>query len=388
VAAPEAAEIGGENYSKGENGMSIPNQFFFFWGLNTALPYVRYLTMAMVRHKHPDADMYLYSCRCSDKDKWGSGIFCDFQFNGDELNKVYLKLESECVKIPDNLRTVAYDVLLNSKEPAPWDSIKYDQAAIETALRTCATPETLAVALKAVVDRRTAREAKRPSKHNYIQEAVERLGVKLCEYEPADKRVYTMPPPNVSDIFSVEILSKLGGWYLDLDQLVMKSLEPMGSAYDFIAGGQSCFYIGIFGSSPNGAVVGDFYGKMLGSYDEKYYNSSGITAIVMSCLNDNNWLRWFKDRSNGVNHIVEQDHFYPLIAHDGAKRFWAGDFNIDDCGSECVHYYGNNPVSQKAFREISPQNILTWEGGRNCMSRYISKISSGGQSLKNILCLE
>ena len=66
----------------------IPRQFFFFWGQNTALPYTRYLTMATCRLQHPDAPMYLYQCRCADRDHWGCGIFVDFQFNGEELNKL------------------------------------------------------------------------------------------------------------------------------------------------------------------------------------------------------------------------------------------------------------------------------------------------------------
>jgi hypothetical protein len=151
------------------------------------------------------------------------------------------------------------------------------------------------------------------------------------------------------------------------------------------------FYIGIFGSKKGGLVVGDFYGKMLGSYDPKFYNSSGIAAIVHSCLEDNEWLKWFRNTSNGTNHILEQNHFYPLLASDGSNRFWGGNFDI--CGrdgqeSECVHYYGGNPVSQRFFREMTPSNILDFEGGNNCMSKYIRKISNGGQSCKKELCFE
>jgi hypothetical protein len=371
--------------------MPIPHSALFFWGQNTALPYTRFLTMATFRLHHPDWSMALYQCRCADKDHWGCGIFVDFQFNGEELEKLYRELETEGVKVEQNLRDVAYDVLLHSKEPAPWDSIRYDQAAIKAALKTCATPETLTAELSKVVEKRLAREARRPQKHNYIQEAVERLGVELREYAPADKRVYTMPPPNVSDIFSVEILGQQGGWYLDLDQVVLRPLGGLSNYYDFICGGQTVFYIGIFGSKQGGAVVGDFYGKMLGSYDPKFYNSSGISAIVHSSLEDNAWLAWFKDPRNGTNHILEQNHFYPLLAPDGSNRFWSGNFDIcgnDAAGSECVHYYGGNPVSQKFFREMTPDNILSYEGGANCMSKYIAKVSNGGQSNKKIFCFE
>ena len=369
--------------------MPIPKQAFFFWANHTPLSYMRYLTMATFRHQHPDWPMYLFRCTCSDMDKWGQGIFSDFQFNGDELNKICIKLQNEKVPVTEEMHLLAFKILFKGRTPAPWDSVKMDQAAIEDALRNCTTPETLTEALQKVVDKRDARESKRPSKHNYIQEAVERLGVQLCEYEPSDKRVYTMPPPNASDIFSVEILIQRGGWYLDVDQVVMKPLDGLSNNYDFVCGGQTAFYIGVFGSTQGGAVVGDFYGKMLGSYDEKYYNSSGISAIVNGSINDNEWLRWFRNPKNGINHIMSQEHFYPLLAPDGANRFWGGDFPIETWGeSECVHYYGGNPVSLRYSRELTPENILGFEGGKNCLSRYIKKISNGGQSLKNILCFE
>lgn len=156
--------------------MPIPNQFFFFWGTSTALPYVRYLTMATARYHHPNSAMFLYECKCNDKDKWGQGIFCDFQFNSGELNKIYEKLDKEGVKIPENIRDLVYNILLGGKEPASWDSIKYDNRAIENALRTQTTIENITDALNKVVETRKARELKRPVKHNYIQDAVERLG--------------------------------------------------------------------------------------------------------------------------------------------------------------------------------------------------------------------
>jgi hypothetical protein len=373
--------------------MSIPRQSFFFWNTGTALPYIRYLTLATFRLQHPDWPMYLFMCRCSDDDKWGQGTFCDFQFNGDELNKICTKLNNEHVPVSEQFHQVAYDVLFHGKEPAPWDAVKFDQQAIEDALKNSKTVEELTLAMQKVVEKRDAREAllvsKGRVKHNYIQEAVQRLGVDIQEYEPADRRVYTMPPPNASDIFSVEILQHRGGWYLDLDQVVMRSLDGLGNHYDFLCGGQTCFYIGIFGSSQGGAVVGDAYNTMLGSYDEKYYNSTGISPLFTKCIQNPEWMRWFKDPRNGINHITSQEHFYPLLASDGANRFWGGDFPIETWGeSECVHYYGGNPVSQRFFREVNPSNILDFEGAKNCMSRYIRKISNNGQGLRKILCFE
>jgi hypothetical protein len=363
--------------------MPIPSRFFLFWGYGHALPYIRYLTAAFIRIQHPEAEIYLYQCKCSDKDKWG-GVFQDFQLNGDELNKIYKELKEQNIEIDESVRSLVYDTLLSGKEPAPWDRIVYDKKKIITILKENTGIENITIALNDVVAKRKEREAKRPQKHDYVQDMVERLGVKLMEYQPSDQRVYTMPPPNVSDIFSVEILGQEGGWYLDLDQVVFKSLEPLGRAYDFLTGGQTALYIGIFGSCQGGLVVQDFYGKMLNGYSPEFYNSTGISAIQIKCFNDNGWLSWFK-KNGQINHILEQDSFYPLCAWDGAKRFWSGEFDIENCVSYTCHWFGGNAMSQKHCRERNSGNILE---GNDCMARYCRKLTGNGQGYKKEFCFE
>jgi hypothetical protein len=364
--------------------MSIPNRAIFFWGRTTAFPYVRYLTLATCRLQHPDWPLYLYQCRCNNLDKWGA-VFQDFQFNSDELRKIYDKLAKGGVVVPDEYRQAAYDILLGGNDPAPWDRVFYDNQRIENILRENSTLDNIKIALNQVRKDRESREAKRPRKHDYIEDCVKRLGVELREYEPADERTYTMPPPNVSDIFSVEVLGRDGGWYFDCDQLILKALDNYGPKYDFICGGQTAFYIGVFGSRPAGKVVQDFYSKMIGSYSPEFYNSTGISAITAGCINNDEWVKWFK--TNGeVNHITSQETFYPLCAWDGAKRFWGGDFDIEHCASLTCHYFGGHSLSQQMFREITPENILTYS--ENCMTRYVRKITNNGNALKKIFCWE
>lgn len=346
--------------------MPIPNKFHFFWGKSTVLPYARYLTMATCRIHHPDAPMYFYTCKCGDTEKWGA-IFQDFQFNFDELNKCILAGKT-C--FTEEQREIIQDILLPHGDPSPWDRIKYDSDKIINIFSKYTNDATLISDLTELVKQREEREAKRPAKHDYIQDAVERLGVELKEYKPEDSRVYTLPPPNVSDIFSVEILKREGGWYLDLDQVVMKSLEQLGRHYDFLCGGQTAFYIGIFGSKAGGKVVTDFYEKMLNGYDPENYNSTGITAITKHCVLNNDWHKWLKTGPE-VCHIGTQEMFYPLCAWDGANRFWNGTYNIEaNKESYCCHYFGGNALSQLWIRTLTPQNLFE---GNHCMGKYLSK---------------
>jgi len=372
--------------------MTIPKQALFFWGRQTAFPYVRYLTLATFRILHPDWPMFMYRCTCNLSDKWGA-IFQDFQFDADELNKIYSALAARNYVVPEETRKMIYDTLLDGKEPSPWDRISYDCKKIEASLFDNQNDlEAMKTALMTIVQTRKDREAKRPIKHDYIQDCVERLGVELREYEPKDERTYTMPPPNVSDIFSVEMLDNLGGWYFDCDQVITQSFDAMSGGYDFCAGGQEAFYIGIFGSKQHGKVVKDFYNKMLNGYSPEFYNSTGISAIVHGCLNDRDWLNWFKGNKE-INHILPQPLFYPLGAWNGARRFWnigctkGEQYDITRSSeSMAVHYYGGNAISQKFFREMTPQNVLTHSD--NNMTRWIKKISNNGQDLKKELCFD
>lgn len=361
--------------------MSIPSKFYFFWGKSTVLPYIRYLTLAFTRLQHPSSELFLYQCKCNDADKWGGGVFQDFQFNGDELNKCY---KTAGTSFSEEFKEKIRSILLPAGDPAPWDRIRYDSKAIIKAFMENIEPEKILVGLEELVKTRKEREAKRPTKHDYVQDAVERLGVKLKEYEPSDKRVYSMPAPNVSDIFSVEILIENGGWYLDCDQLIMKNLDNYGNAYDFLCGGQTAPYIGVFGSRQGGLVVQDFYTKMLNGYNPEYYNSTGISAIFKDCIQNDSWMRWFK--TNGqINQITEQDTFYPLNAWDGAVRFWGGDFDVENCTSFTCHYFGGHATSQKYFREKTPENVLQ---GNDCMARYMRKLTQNGRSRIKELCLD
>jgi Glycosyltransferase sugar-binding region containing DXD motif len=355
--------------------MPIKNQAFFFWGRSTPLPYARYLTLATYRIHHPDNPMYLYQCRCNDEDKWGA-IFQDFQFNYDEMDKCF---KAYGVDFNDqNLKDHIKSILLPKGDPQPWDRIKYDSDKIIKIFQQNIGKDNLTIALTNLVKDREAREAKRPAKHDYIQDAVERLGVTLCEYQPQDQRVYTMPPPNVSDIFSVEILAQQGGWYFDLDQLIMKNMDNLGAHYDFLAGGQTAFYIGVFGSRAGGKVVGDFYSKMLGGYQPEFYNSTGISAIVKECINKNDWLDWFK-KGPEINHITAQEMFYPLCAWDAAKRFWSGEYDIlSNKESYTCHYFGGHAISQKYFRELNPENLFQ---ENHCMGRYLKKYAGHRKEL-------
>jgi len=355
----------------------IPRQSFWYWGKGTAFPYCRYLSMASFRIQHPDWPTYLYRCTSTNRDKWGA-VFQDFQFNGDELNKIWARLAECQVLVSEPIKAAIYAKLLPLGEPQPWDKVSYSSSKIEALLREKTEEAEILAGIDAIIQQRKERDAKRPPKHDYIEEAVKVLGAQLKEYEPSDERVYSMPPPNVSDIFSVEILIQQGGWYFDCDQLVLRNLDAWSDNYDFLCGGQVAFYIGIFASKQNGAVVSDFYRKMLDGYSPEYYNSTGITAIVTRCVNDDSWMKWFK-MGPDVNQITPQETFYPLCAWDGANRFWNGDFEIEKTPAMCVHYFGGHALSQKMHRELSPENIMG--SGNNCLVRWMKKVGPHAEFL-------
>jgi hypothetical protein len=295
----------------------------------------------------------------------------------DELNKIFARVTKYTPEQQEQISRI-----LLGDDPSPWDRIHYDTAKIEKVL---ADADDVPVdALEAIVAARKEREARRPRKHDYLQDCVERLGVELREYEPGDSRVYSMPPPNVSDIFSAEILAAHGGWYFDADQLILRNFDLYSQGYDFVCGGQTAFYIGLFGSKQNGKVISDFYGKMLNGYDDHHYNSSGIVAITNGCIISDEWMRWFK--VNGENNwISPQETFYPICAwnkHD----FWTGAFNIEECNSMACHYFGGSPQAQEYFRKLESGNVLGYDN--NCLTRYIKRLTNNGNGYKREFCFD
>jgi hypothetical protein len=359
--------------------MTIPHNFFAYWGGRTALNYARYLTMASFRIYNPEWKMYLYTSQSSNDERW-SVCFQDFQFNSIELKRIVSNCEKRLGKPIDPEYVQLADKMLISPIIDPWEGIKYQQRAIAEAFIKATDKDDFIKRMENVIRIREDNVKDNPVPHNYIKDAIENLGVEVKNYDPENPTVYMMPPTSVSDIFSLEILIRYGGFYLDLDQLVLRKWAPIADHYDFVMGGAMIPYIGVFGAKAGSKAAQSILPFFIGGFSAAEYNSSGISALCNHCVNNQEWMTWFKSCGE-INHLVPDYWFYPLNAHT-QNDFWDGKFDLDVSNSYSVHWFGGNGSSKRYLKELTPKNIMTYDD--NCLTRWVRK--NAGR--KKELCLE
>jgi hypothetical protein len=179
--------------------------------------------------------------------------------------------------------------------------------------------------------------------HDYSIEAKSLLYVNFKEYDPIDKKVLEMPPPNISDIFSYDILSREGGWYADLDIAFIRPFDDLcDSGYGFIGFGGLDDWVGIFGAKQGSWVMKSFYDACIDNYDAECYNSTGTFGIIKNCTSHMGWQNKFKEGDGGdKNWRAPKEMFYPLRPQQ-SSRLWSKTFETPRPMTWAVHLYGGN----------------------------------------------
>jgi hypothetical protein len=147
-----------------------------------------------------------------------------------------------------------------------------------------------------------------------------------------------------ADLFRVLWLRDNGGFYLDTDQIVLKSFETLPLEKDFIYSRYmepQCgdyFPTGILGASKGNRVAELALEKVMSTYSPYSYNSSGPFAFLKLAREYN-----FDKEFNAVN--VPSQYFYPIHSSKDVSKIYEGLYNpIQD--SYCVHFFGGHPMTQ------------------------------------------
>jgi hypothetical protein len=194
---------------------------------------------------------------------------------------------------------------------------------------------------------------------DYKQALIDRLGVQLKKYEPADKRILTMPPPNISDIFSYDILHTGGGWYADMDAIATKSFDYISDqGYAFAGFGNYSDWVGLFGAVPGSWVMKSILEPCITNYSPTSYNSTGTYGIIKNCTSSADWLRQFDQPDRGQkNWRCPADMFYPLSPAESAK-LWSAEWEHSKASTWSVHLYGGNGDYAIKNKLITPDYVL------------------------------
>jgi hypothetical protein len=218
-------------------------------------------------------------------------------------------------------------------------------------------------------------------RHDYSEEAKNVLGVKFETYQPTDKVVLQMPPPNISDIFSYDILARNGGWYSDMDVIWTKNLDRVSDQdYAFIGFGNLRDWVGVFGAVQGSWVMKSFYEPCVRNWSPDSYNSTGTYGIIQACSGSLEWQQKFEAGDRGMkNWRAPADMFYPVEPWR-SEVLWTAAWEHSQAHTYSVHLYGGNADYAMANRKISAPSYINDYSHKEWVCRYV-------RSLDRHLCL-
>ena len=192
---------------------------------------------------------------------------------------------------------------------------------------------------------------------DYIND-LEALGVEVVYVD-----MFGQYPPNFqSDFFRWWWLKNNGGFYLDTDQIILKSFAELPLQEKLIYtqyNARSCGVytpVGVIGASQDSLVVDTIIKLLPQFYDPNNYNSLG-PFMFRSIINGKKW-------GEGTN--VPSFFFYPIPESDFMSLVYSGQFKIPN-GSFASHWFGGHPLSQKfnseyteEFAQKSEDTLSVW----------------------------
>lgn len=169
--------------------------------------------------------------------------------------------------------------------------------------------------------------------------------LKDLDVEVRNVDMFSQYAPNYqSDFFRWWYLKNFGGFYLDTDQIILKSFETLPLDNKLIY----CSYgnyspVGVIGGATDSEVIKYIVSALPNHYDPNDYNSCGpwMFRDIMKQV----------DMSEGFN--APQNYFYPISTSEEVPSIYSGNVKISkgkvDNYSEVYscHWFGGHPDSQK-----------------------------------------
>jgi hypothetical protein len=158
-----------------------------------------------------------------------------------------------------------------------------------------------------------------------------------------------------SDLFRWWYLNNYGGFYLDTDQIILKSFSGLSLNHNFIYSGyaaDSCGYytpVGVIGATKDSQVVDYVFKNLISYIDVNNYNSAGpfMLRTVMTKM------KWTDKIFNAPS-----SYFYPIDDSYKVDEIYSGKL-IAPRESFALHWYGGHPKSQefnKKYDEFFAKN--------------------------------
>jgi len=196
-------------------------------------------------------------------------------------------------------------------------------------------------------------------KTDYLDK-VQDLGVKVIKGTFFEQ----FAPNFASDLYRWWFLYNFGGFYLDTDQIILKSFESLPLNNDFIYSGYnvpSCGYytpVGVIGASKQSDIVKAMHENVANQIDVNNYNSAG-PFLLKRVLEAKKWTEAMFN--------APSSYFYPVPESFMMHLVYDGRFCISN-NSYSLHWFGGLPLSQEFNLKYTEEFAKT---SNECISVFL-----------------
>jgi len=175
-----------------------------------------------------------------------------------------------------------------------------------------------------------------------------------------------MAPNFQSDFFRWDVLANDGGFYLDMDQLILKPFDDLCHHKFIYSVYEEYAAVGVIGSEPNFPVVGQIRRMIKNRYSPDNYNVIG-PYLFLSVHGSKKEL--FQDTFNST------DLFYPIRPHPPQiKQIYDGTLQVPLGRHYAFHWYGGHPYSQEFNKSYTRE---TMQNGVDTISKIVRPMLKG-----------
>lgn len=198
---------------------------------------------------------------------------------------------------------------------------------------------------------------------------LEKLNVKIIETD-----IFSKYAPNYqSDFFRWWWLYNNGGFYLDTDQIILKSFSTLPLDVDFLYTIYKTPFcdnyapVGAIGARKECEVTKTIMDEMINYYNPREYNSLG--PFMFFKVYKNHRSKWIK-KNDIVN--LPPYIFYPIYESFDIKNMYENKIYITD-QAYALHWFGGNKWSQEFNNKFDSEYYLNNDDTISCFVKRLNK---------------
>ena len=176
-----------------------------------------------------------------------------------------------------------------------------------------------------------------------------------------------------ADMFRYWFVKAFSGFYLDTDQIILKSFNTLPLDVDLIYSGYkalSCGYyfpVGVLGGSKKSEILRVVMKVLPNIISSNNYNSSGPFGF-RSILESRECNKWSDKMFNAPS-----NYFYPIPESYRVNEMYSGSLKVTD-ESYALHYYLGHPLSQEFNKKYTREFATTSNDTISCLCRKMEII--------------